>query len=212
MDEVEQMTTTPQHPTGARRRGSDTRAKIRTVAIGLFTENGYEATSMREIAEELGITKAALYYHFNSKEAIVLSLFGDYVRNLDELIEWGTAQPRSAELVADFLDRWITLNVGCGLEIMSFVAANHTALRSVFPKDKAGLPERIDRACRVMLEPDAPLWKQLRARMALMCVHDAVMAARHTEATDADILAAAQFAARRLAEGLINGDQTSVSE
>src|ERR1039457_770640 len=53
------------HPRG------DTRQRIQAVALELFAEQGYEKTSLREIAERLGVTKAALYYHFKSKEAIV---------------------------------------------------------------------------------------------------------------------------------------------
>jgi len=52
----------------------DTRAEILAVAAELFTEQGYEATSLREIAERLDITKAALYYHFPSKDDMLRAL------------------------------------------------------------------------------------------------------------------------------------------
>src|SRR5512132_2864062 len=52
----------------------DTRERIQAIARELFAEQGYEKTSLREIAERLGVTKAALYYHFKSKEDIVLEL------------------------------------------------------------------------------------------------------------------------------------------
>lgn len=206
------MTTTPQHPSGARRKGADTRAEIRDVAISLFTERGYDATAMREIAERLGITKAALYYHFDSKEAIILSFFEDHLSALDELLAWGTDQPRSGRRSIEFLDRWIALNAGQGLEAMSFVAANQAAIRSVFPKHKNGLLERVDQACGIILGPDAPLQNRIRTRMALLSAHNTVMAARGTEATSEDILEAAHFAARRLIEGLVDGDEASVGE
>src|SRR5207249_9245344 len=48
----------------------DTRQRIQTVALELFAEQGYDKTSLREIAERLDVTKAALYYHFKSKEDI----------------------------------------------------------------------------------------------------------------------------------------------
>lgn len=56
------------------RRGDETRERILDVALELFNERGYERTSLREIAERLGVTKAALYYHFKSKEDILLQL------------------------------------------------------------------------------------------------------------------------------------------
>jgi AcrR family transcriptional regulator len=59
--------------TERRERGS-TRERILDVALELFLEQGYEKTSLREIADRLGVTKAALYYHFASKEDILLEL------------------------------------------------------------------------------------------------------------------------------------------
>jgi len=59
-------------PTTAER--ASTRDRILDVAMGLFIEQGYEATSLREIAEPLGFTKAALYYHFTSKQDILRAL------------------------------------------------------------------------------------------------------------------------------------------
>jgi AcrR family transcriptional regulator len=53
---------------------SDTRERILDVALDLFTEKGYDKTTLREIAEQLGFTKAALYYHFPSKKDILLAL------------------------------------------------------------------------------------------------------------------------------------------
>jgi AcrR family transcriptional regulator len=53
---------------------NDTRQRILDVALDLFTEQGYDGTSLREIAEQLGVTKAALYYHFESKEDILMAL------------------------------------------------------------------------------------------------------------------------------------------
>jgi len=57
----------------ARARGS-TKERILEVALRLFNERGYDKTSLREIAEELGITKAALYYYFETKRQILLEL------------------------------------------------------------------------------------------------------------------------------------------
>jgi AcrR family transcriptional regulator len=71
----------PARPTPAEQQaaapGADpatTRERILEVALDLFIRKGYAATSMREIAEPLGISKAALYYHFPSKGHIMLEL------------------------------------------------------------------------------------------------------------------------------------------
>jgi AcrR family transcriptional regulator len=51
-----------------------TRDRILDIALDLFTEQGFDATSLRQIAERLGVTKAALYYHFESKDDILMAL------------------------------------------------------------------------------------------------------------------------------------------
>ncbi|MGR6924500.1 TetR family transcriptional regulator [[Actinomadura] parvosata] len=48
--------------------------RILEAARALFAARGYRATSMQAIADEVGITKAALYYHFDSKEEILQHL------------------------------------------------------------------------------------------------------------------------------------------
>ncbi len=58
----------------------NTRQRIQDVALELFAEQGYEKTSLREIAERLDVTKAALYYHFKTKEDIIISVFEDSTR------------------------------------------------------------------------------------------------------------------------------------
>jgi AcrR family transcriptional regulator len=59
-------------PTEDQPRG--TRERILDVALDLFIEKGFDKTSLREIAEQLGFSKAALYYHFASKDDILMAL------------------------------------------------------------------------------------------------------------------------------------------
>jgi AcrR family transcriptional regulator len=50
---------------------TDTRQRILEVAAHLFATRGFAGTSIRDISDELGVTKAALYYHFTSKEVLL---------------------------------------------------------------------------------------------------------------------------------------------
>jgi AcrR family transcriptional regulator len=62
----------PVHPPDSRRSpAADTRRRILAIALELFSTRGYAGTSMRDIAETMHMTKAALYYHFESKEQIL---------------------------------------------------------------------------------------------------------------------------------------------
>jgi len=71
----------PSSPVNAAATGSagvevetSTRERILAIALDLFIEKGFDKTSLREIAEQLGFSKAALYYHFASKDDILLAL------------------------------------------------------------------------------------------------------------------------------------------
>lgn len=55
-------------------RSPSTRERILDVSLRLFSEQGYDKTSLREVAENVGVTKAALYYHFPSKESVLSAL------------------------------------------------------------------------------------------------------------------------------------------
>ncbi|MFC4057119.1 TetR family transcriptional regulator [Planomonospora corallina] len=59
-----------------RSRGSDrTREVIVETALRLFRERGYEATTMRAIAAEAGVSVGNAYYYFSSKEALVQAYY-----------------------------------------------------------------------------------------------------------------------------------------
>ena len=53
---------------------TDTKEKILAVALQLFAKDGYEAVSVSKIAEKLGITKGALYKHYENKKDIFNSI------------------------------------------------------------------------------------------------------------------------------------------
>jgi AcrR family transcriptional regulator len=61
-------------PPSGDRAGASTRERILDVALDLFTDQGFDGTSMREIAERLHMSKPAIYYHFASKEEILVAL------------------------------------------------------------------------------------------------------------------------------------------
>ena len=73
-----------------------TRQEILATALELFLSQGYEATSLREIAERLEITKAALYYHFPAKEQLIVELTRHFLNDLADLLAKARAE-RSRE-------------------------------------------------------------------------------------------------------------------
>ena len=91
-----------------------TREQILATALDLFLAQGYEATSLRAIAEALDITKAALYYHFPAKEQLVVELTRPFLNDLADLVAKARAEDperrpdRRLELLTAYLDALIT--------------------------------------------------------------------------------------------------------
>lgn len=147
-----------------------TRARIQEVALDLFGEQGYEKTSLREIAERLGVTKAALYYHFKSKEDIIRSLFDDYAAEVDQLISWGGQQPRNTRTKRELLARYADIVVR-QTRLFQCLEGNQAAIRNLGFKGAKQFRERMRALAELLREPDAPLPEQIRASMAFMAIH-----------------------------------------
>lgn len=64
----------PEEPLG---KGDRTRLRIRTAALKSFRENGYDATTIRKIADELGMSVGSTNYHFPSKNHLIQELYLD---------------------------------------------------------------------------------------------------------------------------------------
>jgi AcrR family transcriptional regulator len=150
----------------------DTRAQAQKVALELFAEQGYEKTSLREIAERLGVTKAALYYHFKSKEDIVHSFTDDYFAEIDGLLlDWAKDQPRTEETRLELLDRYVGI-VLAGSEVFRFLEQNRAAVQGMETgKDRfARFRDRLDTLVDLLAGPDAPLRERVRATAAMLSV------------------------------------------
>jgi TetR/AcrR family transcriptional regulator, cholesterol catabolism regulator len=65
------MPRTPTDTVAASGRGANTRERILLVAARMFRYGGFESTSLRDIAREVGITAGSIYNHFSSKEQIL---------------------------------------------------------------------------------------------------------------------------------------------
>ena len=168
------------------RRG-DTRARIQQVALELFAEQGYERTSLREIAERLGVTKAALYYHFKSKEDIVRSFTEDYFARMDALIAWGRDQPPSARSGHELLDRYISI-VMEGSEVFRFLERNQASLHGSEDGKRRfeQFRPRVKALIEIITGPDAPPRSYVRAAAALFAASTSWMFFTRDESGEAD--------------------------
>ncbi|KAK1180199.1 helix-turn-helix domain containing protein [Streptomyces sp. NBS 14/10] len=159
------------------RRG-DTRQRIQDVALELFAEQGYEKTSLREIAERLEVTKAALYYHFKTKEDILISLFQDLARPLDELLAWGQQQPRTLETKQELIRRY-SVALESALPLFRFMQQNQAAMSHLRPGET--LKDRMIGLSDLLRDPNAPLTDQVRSLSAIFVMHTSQFAMQHID-------------------------------
>ena len=147
--------------------------QIQQVALELFTRQGYDKTSLREIAERLEVTKAALYYHFTSKEEILGALVAEIPRMFDELIAWGESLPRSVESRKEILRRLASLTLEKLHPVLRFVQANSNAIEAA-KVDGESMHEvftpALRRIAQIIVEPGAELADQVRAIVAVNLV------------------------------------------
>ncbi|MFD9355513.1 TetR/AcrR family transcriptional regulator [Streptomyces sp. NPDC060031] len=159
------------------RRGN-TGQRIQDVALELFAEQGYEKTSLREIAERLEVTKAALYYHFKTKEDIIISIFDDVTRPIDELIEWAEQQPRTLEMKREVLRRYSEAMAG-GASLYRFMQENQATMRELSIGET--VKKRLFALVELLRTEDGPLTNQVRCVSALFTLHAGMMFLQHVE-------------------------------
>lgn len=99
------------------------RQEIIEVALDLFSINGYEATSISQIAEAVGVKKASIYFHFESKQDIMDSIIECITKEYDEhsiLVNCKWDNPEfvgtvfgdlSAEAIAESIKKQILFNL-----------------------------------------------------------------------------------------------------
>ncbi|MFI1168429.1 TetR/AcrR family transcriptional regulator [Streptomyces sp. NPDC020801] len=153
--------------TKQQRRGN-TRQRIQDVALELFAEQGYEKTSLREIAERLDVTKAALYYHFKTKEEILVSLFEDLTQPIEELIEWGRRQPHTLETKQEIVRRYGQALSGAA-PLFRFMQENQATVRELRIGDT--FKDRMLGLREIIIDPEASLADQVRCISALFTLH-----------------------------------------
>jgi AcrR family transcriptional regulator len=130
--------------------------KILQVAISLFAQKGYDATSTREIVEAAGVTKPMLYYYFGSKEglckAAITSFAGPFFAELRQMVA-DCRQPRA--LLVDFVWKHFQ-HFSSHRDVVRFYMSLHFGPdREKFQEDFASLHQQV-----------RALFRELAARIA----------------------------------------------
>jgi AcrR family transcriptional regulator len=149
----------------------DTRSRILRVALAEFSARGYHATSVREIAERVGVTKTAVLYHFPGKADILAALAEPMLTGLDSALA-------AADLADPVRARWAVI------ENLLEVFLTHRYLLRMSLQDLA-LPaaspvfdryrDAMMRANLLVAGPDADFAGRVLAAQALAVLGDPVV-------------------------------------
>ncbi len=120
----------------ARRIGSDgtrTEAAIRAAATLLIARHGYDALSMRRLAEAVGLGAAAIYRYYPNKQAILLSLMESHAR--EALEAWRAARGASGTSPAARLEAFTRFHIRHHWTRRDGLCLSHFELRSLSPEN-----------------------------------------------------------------------------
>ena len=149
-------------------------AQVRIIdaALDLFAEYGVGGTSLQMIADEVGVTKGAVYHQFNAKDEIVLAAAEAELARLDAVIQRAEAkgnrkQARDA-LLAGIVDmaveRGRTMSTVLNDPVIAEFFAEHDAFRDV-----------MNRLRRLLMGNDAGPEARVRTAMLIAAISGAVM-------------------------------------
>ncbi|MGW6201290.1 TetR/AcrR family transcriptional regulator [Kribbella sp. NPDC055110] len=166
----------------------DTEAEIHRAAVDLFSTQGYDKTSLREIAEQVGITKASVYYHYSSKQQLLRAIVGTFLDDLFEVLRLTETLEWSSENEQQALGAYVDV-------IIAHRATGPTLLRDIAAVLAAfgdDLDELIARSRRFQLwqaGPNPTAADRVRAAAAVETVGAAMSAELDLSVSDAEIRA-----------------------
>jgi AcrR family transcriptional regulator len=181
-------------------RRTDTRERALAVALELFAQQGYSVTSLREIAERLGVTKAALYFHFRTKEEILTAILRGYLDGIAALVAVSETEPRSRERQERVLRRFAEHQEQWGSDLVLLVRQNATEIHDL---PIAGeIKDVMQNLMAVLAPPGADAAQRLRVRTALTSFQVAALTAlRDEEGDEAELREAALALALEILRG-----------
>jgi AcrR family transcriptional regulator len=110
--------------------------QVLDAAAGLFRSKGYASTSMRDIAAAVGMLPGSLYYHFPSKEELLVAVYRTGVERVASAV-------RAA--VAEVDGPWERLEAGCRAHLAALLGGSDFAqvVIRIFPGDAPGVEDRL---------------------------------------------------------------------
>lgn len=145
-------------PARATAKSDMTRQRVLDAAAGIFARRGFSGTKLSDIARAAGLKTGSLYYHFESREALVAEVMSLGVRQVAETVEAAMTALGPEARPIDRLRTAVERHLLCLLEHSDYARAN-TKLASEVPAHLRSLHARNE-------ENYGRLWKQLLSEAA----------------------------------------------
>ena len=117
------------------------RERIGAAAIELFAEKGFHGASVRDLAYAVGVEAASLYYHFPSKQDVLLALFDRILDDMLDMLRTATVGPGTPTArLRDVARRHVLFHIARRKE--AFIS--HSELRSLTPANRAHVVAKRD--------------------------------------------------------------------
>jgi|HubBroStandDraft_6_1064221.scaffolds.fasta_scaffold302217_2 AcrR family transcriptional regulator len=171
---------------------ADTRSRILDAALDVFSEHGFEGSTLQQIADRLGVTKAALYYHFRSKDDILGALVAPASAGIQAILEAHAGTPdspaRRRQFMADYVDYLLAHRRLIAYIVSDLATLAHPAM--------ARSRERRQRMEAILAGDDLDFADQVRVTIAFGGIQAAI--ARNPDAGTAELREALLAAATPL--------------
>jgi AcrR family transcriptional regulator len=130
---------------------TNTRTRILEAALDLFSEHGFEGATLQQIADRLGFTKAAIYYHFPSKDDLLQALNEPAVIDCEQLLAAYEQMPDTPSRRRAFIEAYLEFLMR-HRQLIAYMIRDLAVL--AHPAIRDGAEERRDRMEALIAGPD----------------------------------------------------------
>ena len=147
--------------------------RIAHLALARFRVGGFVGTSIADLAGDLGVSKAAIYYHYRSKDALLHHLIDPLLDAVDACIQDGSDPAGPARTARQLLDAYLAVLIA-HREVVPLVTTDVAVLNH--PAIGPRLRAQNQRLQSLLTTPDTSVPARLRAEAALGAIRRPVIA------------------------------------
>ena len=151
---------------------STAQARIISAALELFAQNGVGGTSLQMIADAIGVTKAAVYHQYNTKDEIVLAAAEAELERVDAVVRAAEAEPSRAQARKTLVTGMVDLAVAHRRTVSTIL--NDPVIVRFFTEHESFRPV-MDRMSRVLVGDDVGHEARVATAMLTAAISGTVM-------------------------------------